>query len=85
MVKAQLLWAAATLAAVKAFSPNQATTAAQARREFLKITAGVATSAVIFPTMVPPAIAMPSEETPRVVTRMGGLLVCHTFTQSVGI
>ena len=49
------------------------------RRQSLQaLVGGVASAAVVAPTVVVPEIAnaLPSDETPRVVTRMGGLLVC---------
>ena len=46
------------------------------RRESLQALVGGVATAVI-PAVVPQiANALPSDETPRVVTRMGGLLVC---------
>ena len=68
------LAAAICLAAVgnvAAFSSNELN-----RRESLQALVGGVATAVI-PAVVPQiANALPSDETPRVVTRMGGLLVC---------
>ena len=54
------------------------------RRQALQ-SAFAGTAAVVTATSgsVLPANAIPSEETPRIVTRMGGLLVCLDFGKSL--
>lgn len=51
----------------------------KSRRQAIQaIGGGVATAIAPGVIAVLPANAVVSEETPRVVTRMGGLLVCHS-------
>lgn len=68
----RLLAAFAPLAAVAAFSVND--NAAVSRRESFSKTASLLGGAAALVGSPPPSLAAVSEETPRVTTRMGGLL-----------